>query len=127
MTRQRRPGDAPVQIGYSITERGEHKDIHVLLDEARATKAINQYDCCVTGALHPVEIMEIDLPGGARCGTERLGLQREGGQQKNGSSFDSKPYRRIELQEWLIDCYCASRLVYIEYKSLEEQSTSGYI
>jgi hypothetical protein len=70
--------ETPVQIGYFIAERGEHKNIHVLLDDARVTKAIDQYDCCVTGMLPPVEIMEIDLPGGTRRGSERLGLGRVG-------------------------------------------------
>jgi hypothetical protein len=74
-----------------------------------------------------VEITEIDLPEGVRCGNERLGLQREGGQRKNRSSFDSIPYRRMEFVEWLFGCHCASQTVYIEYKSLEEQGTSGYI
>jgi hypothetical protein len=50
----------------------------VLLDDARVTKAIDQYDRCVTGVLPPVEIMEIDLPGGTRCGSEQLGLGRVG-------------------------------------------------
>jgi hypothetical protein len=45
--------------------------------------------------------MEIDLPGGARCGSERLGLGREGGQQTNKLSFGSMPCRKIELVEWL--------------------------
>jgi hypothetical protein len=53
-----------------------------------------------TRVLPPVEIMEIDLPGGMQWRSEwQLGLRREGGQRKKGSSFGSIPCRRIELVE----------------------------
>jgi hypothetical protein len=58
---------------------------------------------------------------------KRAARAREGGQQKNRSSFSSILCRKIELLEWLINCNCAPWLVYIEYKSLlKGEGTSGY-